>query len=226
LDNNVFRNIHKDSSGILLGSGPSMLESADLVARLQSDNFLLFGNNESMFSRDRFKFDLDYHVICDIDVFRKLAREYVEYRPRKLKFLYPFYPHEEQYMAEIIGCDVQDLYRRTAAYKLCGLEGENSLTFLREDGFANQAWEGSSLTSLSLMAQMMLIMGLKEILLAGIDCSSDNIFRAKGSLCGRGYSHHIDSWRNFKQYVSLNWPGVSVKSINPKGLKGIFLEYD
>ena len=60
----------------------------------------------------------------------------------------------------------------------------------------------------------------KRIFLVGFDCSDGDIFSKKKE----NFSYQYKSWLKIKEYVNREWSNTEIISVNPVGLKGLFVD--
>ena len=201
-----YKDVHKDESVILYGSGPSIQKFNT------KKNVLKIGMNEQIY----LNLNLDYWFMGDTrykqpEKFVNCKKDYYEYQPKITKFVrwqiwtkwgrMPYnMPHSTYYVAKLF----RDKTR-------CGftknIDKEIMPTF-------------KSITDEAL--QFALFTGVKRIYLVGHDCDySSGTFRT-----GR----HAESaneeeellllyWGHIKEWVKENYPDVEIYSINPVALR-------
>lgn len=226
------KDLHLGSDGVLIGSGPSLVESTKKIKELQSSGAIIYGNNHAMFSEDKLKFSLDYHLIADRMMFNiePIFKNYLDYNPKnkKLVALYDevFYSNiAKRY--KINKEEFESNFIKVPCVKTYTLHGAQTLIPFMINGQKNPGWKPMCLTSLESTIQVMLYSGIKNIYLAGVDCSSNgNIFYKYGAEKTKdprnSYTHMKGFWIGIKKYIHSFWPGVNVFSLNPVGLKGLF----
>jgi hypothetical protein len=76
--------------------------------------------------------------------------------------------------------------------------------------------------------QILLYMGIKEIVLVGFDCTSKHSYThlVDSDVCDWKDNQLVDRWIRFKNYVNKHFPDVQIKIVNPQGLKGVFPVYN
>lgn len=75
--------------------------------------------------------------------------------------------------------------------------------------------------------QLLLYMGIKEIVLVGFDCTSKHSYThlVDSDVCDWKDNQLVDRWIKFKHYVNKHFPDVQIKSVNPQGLKDVFEKF-
>jgi len=99
------------------------------------------------------------------------------------------------------------------AYELGAIPFENNLVEFSND-IANYAFLGHSIVFPVL--QFLLYTGVNKIYLVGCD-----IYNSID-----GEDHLLIWWNKFKKWYPRNYPNVEIISINPRGLKGFFSDYE
>lgn len=76
--------------------------------------------------------------------------------------------------------------------------------------------------------QLLLYMGFQEIILVGFDCTSKHSYNhlVTSDVCDWKDNQLVERWIRFKEYVCKKFPDVKIKTVNPKGLKDVFEEFN
>lgn len=200
-----YNNIHKNEVAILAGGGPSLKKGKKYFDYGKSKKYLFFGNNDLVFEKNLF--ELDYFVLSDKENLKRRGRDkFINAKAKKEKFYVNY--KSRKYNKELLTKDE--------------LKQSNGKSF---DVYYNNIFnklEKKSIhrSSLFITFQIILIMGIKKIYLAGCDCGGTNFFINKGS----NYTLLIEQWKYLKKFTKKYFPDVKIYSINPVNLKNIFPE--
>ena len=196
-----YKDIHLGESAILVGSGPSLLKNRDNFKIAKDNNFLFFGNNDTIFEKELF--ELDYFFLADpINLKRRGKDNFINATVKKKKFF--------------VAINNQPRLNSSELKKANG----DSFRTLGNSIFNNLPSRLIGRSSIFVTLQMIAYMGIKKIYLAGCDCDGGNIFIKKHF----HYKNLIEQWVNIKSYFKDNFPDLEIYSLNPVGLKDIFPE--
>ena len=203
-----YKDIHKNQSSILFGSGPSIKNFHE------KKNVIKVGLNEMIY----LDLDLDYWFMGDTTPrypgrFLKHFNDYNEYKPNIQKFI------RNQTWSEM-GKMPSDM--KHAEYYTCDLGGMPDKCMFR-----TEITEGNTIgvSSISFEAlEFLLYTGVSTIYLVGHDCNYDQgTFRTKYDKSKKSIEGYmIKYWRFCEEWINENYPDVTIYSINPIGLKDIF----
>ena len=82
-----YYNIHKNRSGVLIGSGPSLLKKSTKkrLKEFEKNDYLFFGNNDTIFEKKLFR--LDYFFLSDpTNLRRRGIKKFIKATAKKKKF--------------------------------------------------------------------------------------------------------------------------------------------
>ena len=200
-----FKDIHNNKTAILIGSGPSLKKGKKYFDYATKKKYLFFGNNNSIF--EKFLFKLHYFVISDEKSFRKVnKKKYIKATVKKEKFFVSNKEREKKILTK------EELKKSKG--KSFDMSNNKILKRIKKE-FVN----GSSLL---ITFQLILLMGIKKIYLAGCDCGGDTNFYLTKKI--RDYTHLINRWKYLKEYTKKYYPDVKIYVINPVNLKDVFPE--
>lgn len=196
-----YHNIHNDRIAILVGAGPTLEKNEKYFKSAQNNNYLFFGNNDSVFEKNLF--ELDYFVLCDKKNLERRGRDkFINATAKKEKFYVNYNKRRLLTKEELIQSKGKSF-----------VVHNNKLFENLDDKYFHKS-------SLFITVQIILIMGIKKIYLAGCDCGGKNYYIEKGS----DYTKLINQWKNVKKFRDKYFPDVKIFSINPVNLKNIFPE--
>lgn len=205
IDVKLMYNYHEGKTGILCGSGPSLKLGKEYFDYGKKKNYLFFGNNHTVFENELF--ELDYHLVSDNYVFQKIP---------KRKWLDTKVHKEKIYVNN--GKNV--LLKDDELLKSNGISIKTNFNSLL-DGLNKSQYVRCS--SIFITLQIMVLMGLKKIYIAGCDCSFENNYIDRNFQNGIPNKRIITNWIFLKNYFKTNYQ-VDIYSINPVNLKNIIHE--
>ena len=214
------KDLHKNRSAILIGSGPSIIDdnTMDIIKRLVSEEkCLLFGTNHVLHLQEII---FDYVIVIDQDAHAKLKSKGLYNKKVNEALILGGKNYENINDSDIqnsIICLPPPNHKNILSYKL-PTRKHNLQEVLKYVGHIIKA------SSMFVTLQLVLYTGVSRIYLAGIDCTdvygslNQNAFKPE-------YSKLIKGWVGFKNFVNVHYPHVEILSINPVGLKDVFKEY-
>jgi hypothetical protein len=202
-----YKDIHCDKTAFLIGNGPSLKKGKKYFDYATRNNYLFFGNNNSIFEKILFK--LDYFVLSDKEYLKRRDRyNFINAEAKKEKFYVNY--KSRKYNKELLTKD-----------ELKKSKGK-SFDVYYNNIFRKLEKKSIHRSSLFITYQIILIMGIKKIYLAGCDCGGDTNFYLTNKI--HDYTVHINAWKYLKDFTKKYFPDVKIYVINPVNLKDVFPE--
>ena len=196
-----YKNIHLGNSAVLIGSGPSLTLNKENFKIAKNNNFLFFGNNDTIFEKEMF--ELDYFLLSDWRIFKKISKEkFINASTLRKKFFVSINNKPLLDESELI---------KAKGESFC-THGNSILKNLQSSSIGT--------SSIFITIQLIAYMGIKNIYLAGCDCSGKNYYGPSST----NYGIMTNQWKNIKKYLSDYFPEINIYSFNPVGLKNIIKE--
>ena len=218
----AYKDAHANSSAILFGSGPSILE---FDFSQIPEGFLRFGTNDQIFLDG---IDLDYWFMGDAVPqvpykFYERFDSYNHYRPKKQKFVRYCNWKDERVISvknwgRVPRTGQLPLNLKYSKYYVCNSGGNPASCLFQKDISQGPLMAVASISFEVL--QFILYCGVKKIFLVGHDCDYSNGTFAKIMIGKQQQADHyiLRYWKIVKDWVETNYPDVSIYSINPVAL--------
>lgn len=202
-----FRNIHKDKSAYIFATGASLnnYKFKDL------NNSILVGLNK-IYKRKDIVNKLNYYFFGseynnDLD-----HKTNIDNLPENITKFASVYTYGKHSVSGNIGPESVKNIKNAYAF-------DKRLDDFSVD-ISKQPFLGHSIVFPAI--QFLLYTGVTKIHLIGCDCD-DNYFYGKGQWANP-YYHYLNWWINFRDFKNKNYSNVDIISINPIGLKGLFID--
>ena len=218
-----FKNKHRDENCIIFGTGYSLKKFKNFPFP-----YTAFGCNHLMYW-DR---KMDYFVINDKTPHPDQYEDYKAYEPTIAKFsaVYPksdgrwARQHDDDFFAAA----------RSIKYEMEGPSGgpfkmKDEFHFVKDiDKFLVGDYGGSTIFA---CLQLALFMGFINVFIAGCDISDPRYFHDGEHASIHRTSdpnsrmHLMEKWVTFKEFAEREYPDRYIYTINPVGLKGMFIDF-
>ena len=197
----IFKDASVGKSIYIVGGGPSVKYFMP-----EAQNAVFIGVNRA-YKNDRYKFDFLFAQ----DHFPEGMKDFLSYNGNNCKK-----------MLGITGYDYDIEIHESE------IHGENIFRYVLESKQMQRIPQNITIKPFADMRgtvfsaiQFALYMNPKQIFLVGFDCSAGgDIFTEKNE----NYGYQFISWKKISKFIKENWPEIEIVSINPVGLKGMFVD--
>jgi len=216
-----YKNSHQGRSGVLFGSGPSLLQ---FDTTNLPDNVLRFGVNDQIF----LDLDLDYWFMGDSvpqvpAKFWDRLHLYNNYTPKLQKFIrFCDWKDDRKIIVPPYGQVARNgqlpLGMKNSKYYVAGSGGNPETCLFKKDIAEGHL---TAVASISFeVLQFMLYCGIQKIYLVGHDCDYTNGTFAKIMIGKQQQADYyiLRYWKQVKEWIGQNYPDVQICSINPVAL--------
>ena len=205
----IFKNIHSENSGIIFGTGPSLLDY-DNGTGLHNESIRV-GVNSIIYHDVDLK--LDYFFIQDTGISEKHTNSYL-----MSKSEYDTFKTMKQKFYGVSGGNRREKWYLTPRDCVDGDALSYQINTTTKYAYTSKIDTeplGEGHTVVMSAIQFLLFTGITEIYLVGIDCIGARIKETKVK------KYNLKGWIKMKEWVS-KMPSVNINIVNPVGLKGMF----
>lgn len=201
--------IHRNRTGVLVCTGPTLHNYVPI------ENAIHFGVSDAIFSPAK----IDYLFISDTKIGRKPG---YDHDPK---------PYDEYPCEKFAAVHRDGWHKQTISDERCKQFGWTQYDLNAGGGceFVKNVAKyelGDGFSTAFPAAQIALYTGIQTLFLVGVDIVRNDTAFEKRDPNFNVYVHHqhAEHWAEFKEFVEFMYPNVSVISINPVGLKGLFTD--
>ena len=195
----------------VIATGPSLNKYKPIK------NAINIGVNKAVFCE---KFNLDYFFAIDYSAVKTYINELINY-PNIKKF-YGIFPETKfgSKWSIMDSCIIPEsiiLKQNAQKYYIYSNKPNYQIPFNTD---IDKTWLVDGGSCVFSAMQFALFTNPKRIYLVGCDCSSGYFDGKKGNDC----SFIIKTWKELKRFAEIYYPDTEIISVNPVGLKGLFID--